>query len=349
MTQMFNQRTVLRRLKSPGELGFPKSDKSPSDEAVPDIYPNEPLSRYSAVGIGGPADFLMIVRHREALLNAIEMACHIASQSGLPWRVFGGLTNVLIPDAGIRGVVILNRTREFNLDEATGQLYATSGVLMAPLAREMVRRGWGGLTWAVGLPGTVGGAIVNNAGAFGGEIDKTLLKAELCQVAKDAQDGGQVFKDVRQRVHTVRPEWFEFGYRYSKLKGAGSGSLGDQKDVVLSGTFQLRARDPQHLTERATAYNVRRKRTQPPGRTLGSTFKNPPGDYAGRLIEAAGLKGLRAGLVIVSAHHANFFINEGGGTAADFRALIDLVREEVHKRFGINLEIEIEIADWDRE
>jgi UDP-N-acetylmuramate dehydrogenase len=114
---------------------------------------------------------------------------------------------------------------------------------------------------------------------------------------------------------------------------------------VLSAVFQLRARDPSHLAERATAYNKRRKRAQPSGRTLGSTFKNPPGDYAGRLIEAAGLKGACVGGVGVSTHHANFFINEGGGTAADFRALIDLVREEVRKRFGVDLEPEIEIVE----
>ena len=338
---MFDQRTVLQSLENASDPRFPKPDKYPSDVESPAIYPNEPLARYSAIGIGGVADFLVIVRSRDALLSAVEMACHAACQSGLPWRIFGGLTNVLLPDTGMPGIVILNQAREFSIDVATGQLYASSGMLIAPLAREMVRRGWGGLTWAVGLPGTLGGAVVNNAGAFGGEIATNLLKAEILRASRGwhAEKFSQSANQYPE-VDTVEPDWFEFSYRHSNLKGTG------QKDIVLSATFQLRARDPQHLADKATAYKARRKRTQPPGRTLGSTFKNPPGDYAGRLIEAAGLKGLRVGEIVVSPHHANFFINEGAGTATDFIGLIDLVREEVRKQFGVNWETEIEIANW---
>ncbi len=349
---MLDQRTAQRSLEIAGGLDIPKSDKYSSGidlsdidlqgmEDPPAIYPNEPLAPHSAVGIGGIADYLITARSRGALLNAVERARPAAYQSGLPWRIFGGLTNVLLPDTSIPGIVVLNQVREFSLDVATGQLYASSGTPIAPLAREMVRRGWGGLTWAIGLPGTVGGAVVNNAGAFGGEIATTLLTAKILRASR-GWHAEKLSQSVSQypEVDIVASDWFEFGYRYSKLKGLR------QKDIVLSATFQLRARDPNHLADKAAVYRARRKRTQPLGRTLGSTFKNPPGDYAGRLIEAAGLKGLQVGEVFISPHHANFFINEGAGTAADFIKLIDLVREEVYKQFGIKLETEIEIADW---
>jgi UDP-N-acetylmuramate dehydrogenase len=113
--------------------------------------------------------------------------------------------------------------------------------------------------------------------------------------------------------------------------------------VVLSATFQLKLRNPEHLAKKAAEYNERRRRTQPPGKTLGSTFKNPPGDYAGRLIEAAGLKGVQVGGFVISEQHANFFMNEGGGTAADYQTLIHLVQDKVMTQFGIQLEPEIEI------
>jgi UDP-N-acetylmuramate dehydrogenase len=203
------------------------------------------------------------------------------------------------------------------------RVYAESGAIVAPLAREAVRRGWGGLTWAVGLPGTVGGMVVNNAGAFGGETAGALAAAEV------------VGRDGVPQV--VTPDWFDFKYRCSRLKGAGDDW------IVLDATFQLRPRDPAHLQRKAQEYQVRRKTHQPPGRTLGSTFKNPEGDYAGRLIEAAGLKGARVGGVVVSEKHANFFVNEGEGTAADYVALINRVQAEVAQRFGVYLEPEIEI------
>ncbi len=279
---------------------------------------NAPLAPHAMAGVGGPADGLIVARSRESLIEALRLTW----EAGVPWRVFGGLTNVLLPDSGVRGVVILNQAREvqFNTD---CRVWAESGALMVKAAREAVQRGWGGLTWAVGLPGTVGGAIVNNAGAFGGEISRTLTSAEVLEPGKDPQE--------------VEPDWFDFTYRRSRLKSAG------QSAVVLSATFQLTARDPADLTQKAAEYTERRRRAQPPGKTLGSTFKNPPGDYAGRLIEAAGLKGARCGGFVVSMQHANFLMNDAGGAAADFRALIGLIQARVQEQFGIRLEPEIEI------
>ena len=293
-----------------------------SDAAQRDV----PLARYSGVGIGGPAELLVIARNRDTLVRAVGLA----HEAGIRWRVFGGLTNILLPDGGLRGVVILNHARHVEYDTAQHGMpphcvVAESGAIIAKVAQETTRRGWGGLTWAVGLPGTVGGAVVNNAGAFGGEIAKTLIAAELL-----TPEG---------TVQKVGPDWFAFQYRYSKLKAVR------MAEIVVSATFQLKPRDPVVLAAKASEYTERRQRAQPPGRTLGSTFKNPPGDYTGRLIEAVGLKGVRHGGCVISEHHANFFINDGNGTAADYQALIDLAQAEVERQFGIRLEPEIEIVE----
>jgi UDP-N-acetylmuramate dehydrogenase len=280
---------------------------------------DEPLASYSRVGIGGPADLLIVARSREELIEAVRLV----SAAEVPWRIYGGLTNILLPDSGLRGVVILNHARHVAFDEDLLRVRAESGAIVVKVAREAVRRGWGGLTWAVGLPGTIGGAVVNNAGAFGGEVAGTLVSAEIV--------------DAEGQVQRVPADWFDFRYRCSKLKGAGA------RWLVLDAVFQLRERDPEHLDAKAAEYTVRRRRTQPPGLTLGSTFKNPQDDYAGRLIEAAGLKGTRRGGVVISDHHANFLINEGGGRAADFRALVAHVQETVSSAFDVWLEPEIEM------
>jgi UDP-N-acetylmuramate dehydrogenase len=279
---------------------------------------NGVLAQYSAAGVGGPADVLVVARTPADVQRAIVESRALA----LPYKVFGGLSNCLVSDRGLQGVIVLNQARDFRFADDY-QIHADSGALVIKVARAAVARGWGGLTWAVGLPGTVGGAVINNAGAFGGETSKALRSAVLLG------PGGN--------VHEVTPDWFNFRYRCSRLKGAG------EDWVVLTATFQLRPRDREHLQAKAAEYTQRRQRTQPPGRTLGSTFKNPEGDYAGRLIEAAGLKGTRVGSIVVSHHHANFFVNEGGGTAADYLTLIRQVQDEVERKFGIRLEPEIEL------
>lgn len=279
---------------------------------------NAQLATYSWVGVGGPADILYIAHSRDNLVQAVSMAQHYA----VPWRVYGGLTNVLLPDSGLRGLVILNHLRSYKFVNES-QVYVESGAIVVKVAREAVRKGFGGLTWAVGLPGTMGGAIVNNAGAFGGEISRILRQAEVFLPEKGIQ--------------AVGPEWFDFSYRNSKLKAAW------EKALVLSTCFQLVRRDPANLGAKADEYHQRRHQTQPAGKTLGSTFKNPEGDYAGRLIEAAGLKGTRIGGFVISEKHANFFINDGEGSAADYKELIHLTQKTVSDKFGIYLEPEIEI------
>ncbi len=266
------------------------------------------------------AERLVIVREREQLFNAV----HEARAVGAPWWVFGGLSNVLLPDDALRGTVIINRIRRIVFDEAALQVRVASGTPMVMLAKAAIQRGWDGLTWAAGLPGSVGGAVVNNAGAFGGEVAATLVSAEIWDVAEDT-------------VTEVPASWFEFDYRHSRLKGAFNHHL------VVSATFQFKPAPPDELKQRSETILHKRMITQPGGRSLGSVFVNPPGDHAGRLIEAAGLKGVSRGGIAVSEQHANFFINRRRGTAEDYLALLRLVQQTVADKFGVLLFPEIEV------
>ncbi|MBL8155620.1 MAG: UDP-N-acetylmuramate dehydrogenase, partial [Anaerolineae bacterium] len=193
------------------------------------------------------------------------------------------------------------------------------------LARKCQARGLSGLEWAVSVPGTLGGAIVNNAGAHGSD-----MAASLCDVVVlDAERGPQML--------TVAE--LEYGYRTSCLK-----QRADRRFLVLMATLALTPSDPAAILERMEHFIAYRKQTQPPGASLGSIFKNPPGDHAGRLIEAAGLKGFRIGGAQISPIHANFFINSGGATAADYYALICHAQETVRQKTGVELELEVELV-----
>ncbi len=186
-----------------------------------------------------------------------------------------------------------------------------------------------GLEWAATVPGSVGGAVVGNAGAHGGDTAGSLDRA-----------------GILHREHGRR-EWgvdeLGFGYRTSWLK------RNPGQAVVLNGGFRLEQSNTESVRAKLAEFNEYRQRTQPTGASLGSMFQNPPGDHAGRLIEAAGLKGARRGEVEISTLHANFFVNRGGGRASDVYALIQLARQTVSERFGVELELEIElVGNWER-
>lgn len=282
---------------------------------------DEPLAKYTAARLGGPADWLYIARRSNAELVEVLTTCWA---NDLPVHVIGGGANVLISDEGIRGLVVINRFSAIEfLDE--GQVWVTAGTGLTVLARRCASRGLAGLEWAVSVPGTVGGAVVGNAGAHGGDMAGTVRRITLV----DMQDGQQ----------TIDVDQMNYGYRTSMLKARS-----DRRFVVLEALMQLTPDEPAQIEARMDAMIEQRKRTQPPGASLGSVFKNPPGDYAGRLIEAAGLKGYAIGGAQVSPVHANFFINRGAATARDYYTLIGHVREMVAAQFGVWLEPEIEIA-----
>ncbi len=286
---------------------------------------NEPLAKYTSARIGGPAEFLVTAETADELAEQVRAA----RQIGLRPFILGGGANILVSDAGLRGLVILNRARRLEFLDQTEPpaVWAESGVNLGMMARQCAARGLGGLEWAATVPGTVGGAVYGNAGAHGGEVAHSLRMAEILH-----PDG---------IVKRWTPEELAFGYRSSALKRQAAGY------VILAAEFGLERGAPAVLQERLEAFAEQRKRTQPPGASLGSMFKNPPGDYAGRLIEAAGLKGARVGNTEISPVHANFFVNQGEGRAADVFALIHLAHDAVKARFGVDLELEVElVGEW---
>ena len=279
---------------------------------------NEPLARYTVARLGGPADALITVDSQTMLNEVAQLAWEYA----WPTRIIGGGANVLFSDLGFRGLIVVNHAKQINVD-AGGSVTAESGAVLTHIARQTIEKGLSGFEWAVSVPGTLGGAIVNNAGAHGGDIANCLVSAEIA---------------FPQHAETWPLVNFDYHYRESALKRRADSF------VVLSGRLQLApGHDPAILQAQADEWSAHRKRTQPPGASLGSMFKNPPGDYAGRLMEAAGLKGTQVGGVMISPVHANFFVNTGSGTASDYLGLIRRARDAVQTAFGIDLDLEIEL------
>lgn len=295
-----------------------------------------PLARYTTARVGGLADVLISANSKDDLVDVVSRLWNL----DVPFLIIGGGSNMLISDAGIREIVVYNRARQVRFDEAshTPTVRAESGANIGLIARQAAARGLAGLEWAAGIPGTVGGAVVGNAGAHGSDMAGSLFMAEILhQQQKD--------DNIHGDLHPVIEEWpvhrFGFGYRNSVLKH----QKGDM--VVLSVVFHLLRSSAEGLQKKIQEYVAIRQRTQPPGASMGSMFKNPSGDYAGRLIEAVGLKGTRIGGAEISPKHANFFINNGEATAMDIKQLIDLARRKVAEKFGVGLELEIElVGDW---
>ncbi len=292
------------------------------------LQENVCMANYTTARVGGIADALLIVNDSREL----ESACCRLWEMEIPMTVLGSGSNVLISDAGIRGVVIINRAHAVRVNTHTDppSVWAESGANLSGVARQVALRGLSGMEWAATIPGTVGGAVVNNAGAHDGNMQGSLIVAEILH-----RESGKTRWSSEQ---------FGYGYRSSILKGKPG------KVVVLTAQMRLSLSTPEAVKARMSAFNTRRRETQPAGASLGSMFKNPPGDYAGRLIEAAELKGTRIGGVEISAKHANFFINIGGATAADIWKLIRLTQDKVQQKFGVPLELEVEtLGEWQPE
>ena len=291
---------------------------------------DEPLARYTAARMGGPADYVYVARKDSALDDMIAVA-QAAWADNVPVRVIGGGANILVSDAGVRGLVVVNRITEIQFDDwHDGRtVSASSGTNLQILAKACAERGLSGMEWAVGVPGTVGGAAVNNAGAHGADMAASIADV----VVLEAESGPQLYTNSD----------LAYDYRYSMLKGRQ-----DRRFIVLLATFVLPYAERDHIKAKMAEFNAYRKRTQPPGASLGSIFKNPAGDYAGRLIESCGLKGYTVGGAQVSPIHANFFINTGGvAKASDYFALIRHVQAMVQAQTGVTLALEVEtLGDW---
>ncbi len=291
------------------------------------LLQNEPLAKYTAARLGGRADWLYIAKPKSSvddLINIIQSAW----KADISVRLLGGGANVLVSDKGFRGLVIVNHLSDIRFEEDI--IHANSGTSLVHLARRCQSQGYKGMEWAIGVPGTVGGAVVNNAGAHGTEMKDSIVTVTIL----DAEQGQQ----------QLRHADLNFAYRESALK-----KRPDKRFLVLSATLKLGKDHPDAIQERMNEFNAYRKRTQPPGASLGSIFKNPPNDYAGRLIESCGLKGYTIGNAQVSPVHANFFINAGGtATATDYYRLIQHVQSNVQHQTGISLQLEVELfGEWD--
>lgn len=283
---------------------------------------NESLASHTTFRIGGTADLFVEARTLDELVEFVRRA----RQHGVPIFILGNGSNVLVLDRGIRGLVIKNQCDEFSLDIINSEraiLRAESGATLPSLANRLARQGWAGLEWAIGVPGTIGGAVVGNAGAHNACVADNVTRV--------------VMLDPTGAICELPKTGLAFDYRMSRFKHAPG-------EIVLRADFEMRRDDPQACIARMNQYLEHRRRTQPTEPSVGSMFKNPPGDSAGRLIDQAGLKGARVGGIEVSQVHANFFVNRGGATASDVMQLIEVVRARVRTQFGIELELEIEVV-----
>ncbi|HEY8807759.1 MAG TPA: UDP-N-acetylmuramate dehydrogenase [Candidatus Limnocylindria bacterium] len=281
----------------------------------------EPMSRHTSLHIGGPADYFVRVRSEADLVGVIR----VAREAELPTFMLGGGTNLLVADAGIRGVVLENAFSE--VDVRGTVLDAASGTPLASVAAAAARNGVLGLEWMATVPGTVGGAVHGNAGAFGSDTASALIDARLL--------------DLNGDIWNARVDELAYSYRTSSLQKTPA--------ICVRARFQGEPGDRPTAVKRIKEMANERIAKQPLAQpNTGSIFRNPPGDHAGRLIEAAGLKGTRIGDAMVSQKHANFIVNAGDATATDVRALMRRCQAEVKERFGIDLVPEVElVGQWD--
>jgi UDP-N-acetylmuramate dehydrogenase len=276
---------------------------------------NEPLSRHTSMGVGGPASVMAFPRSTAELRKALEVRRALDA----PHRVLGGGSNLVVVDEGLDELVINTQDLEHVRLGDDGVVTAEGGANLIRLVVRCCRAGWAGLQSAVGIPGSVGGAAVMNAGAYGFSISEVMQEI----VVLDA-DG----------VRTQPPEGWRFHYRGSSIP---------EGSAVASVTVKLAPGDPEAMGVEIRELQLQRVRSQPGGRNAGCVFKNPPGGAAGKLIDDAGLKGLRRGTAVVSPKHANFVVNEGGARARDVLEILDVVRETIARRTGLELELEVRV------
>lgn len=290
--------------------------------ALGPVRQDEPLSRHVTFGVGGPADAYFAARSEDQLRGAYALA----KLHGVPVFIFGSGSNILVGDRGIRGLVIENRTGQVEGPTQNGaglKVRVASGVSFAALARRLSSAGYAGLEWAAGIPGSLGGAVVTNAGAYGSALSDVLKSARLA--------------DDRGEITEMTPDDLQLTYRESAFT---KGAVRDR--IVLSVDLRVAPGDAAALKARLKELDRERKAAQPPGRNCGSVFKNPPGEHGSWwYVDQAGLRGHRIGNACFSEQHTNFIQNLGRATAKDIADLIRLAQDRVRERFGTELETEV--------
>ena len=282
------------------------------------VKTQEPLDRHTTFRIGGPAEYYVAPRS-EAEVGAV---CALAQAANVPLRVLGNGSNLIVPDAGVTGIVLHVARALAGVERNDHEVHAGAGLPLVQLMQFAARQGLEGMEWACGIPGTVGGALLTNAGTPAGEMSDVTTRIRVVE-----RDGN---------LRELAPGDFAFAYRKSSLRERGC--------VAVGATVRLQPGDRDAIFERIKNYNQRRLLTQPVGTwNSGCIFKNCPPHRIGQEIDRAGLKGRRVGHASVSTVHGNFIVNEGGARAADVLELIACIKHELEPRLGVHLEEEVEI------
>ena len=286
------------------------------------VFLEEPMAEHITFRVGGPAEWFVPVKTTEQLKQVMELC----REQKVPYYIIGNGSDLLVADSGIRGVII-RLTGEFEeitanekVNEGVCDICAGAGVMLATLSLRAGKKGFTGLEFANGIPGTVGGAVLMNAGAYGGEIKDTIVAADV--LTKDGE------------LRRLEKEELKLSYRHSVMMESG--------DVVLRAYFRLTVRPKLQIFVMMESYRKARQEKQPLNYpSAGSTFKRPEGYFAGKLIQDAGLSGYKVGGAMVSQKHAGFVINAGNATAADIYQLIQHIRQTVKEKFQVELEPEV--------
>ena len=279
------------------------------------LLENEPMSKHTSYGIGGPASAYITPYDRKDLAQILQFA----HKNKLPIYFIGSGSNLLVADQGINGIVVSPARSLKKLEIDGNSIRAESGVMLGRLVKECMKNNLSGLETLVGVPGTLGGALVMNAGAFGGEISNYLQSVEIMK--------------MNGSTKTYKTKDINFSYRFSSFK---------QDEFIILASFILPNEDPNIIKQKKNIASSGRKTNQPlKFRSAGSVFKNPENFAAGYLIDKVGLKGKKIGGAEISTHHANFFINHGNASAEDITKLIKLAKKAVFEKFNIELELEI--------
>ena len=284
-------------------------------------FMNESLKKHTTYGIGGPADLMIFPKSKQDLIKVVE----IINENKIQLTILGSGSNVLVSDNGIRGAVISlkNSLKQIEVDENI--LYAECGTMLGKIVKHAVKNNLIGLENLNGVPGTLGGALIMNAGAWGGEISENLIHVEII--------------NSKSEIQKIQKKDLNFSYRQSSF---------NKDDILLSAKFNLRKADKDIIKEKFIEAQSGRKKSQPLNkRSAGSLFKNPKNNSAGKLLDEAGLKGFSIGDAKISEKHANFFINDGDATSKDMLMLIKKAHKEVKDKFNINLSLEVKLMGFD--
>jgi UDP-N-acetylmuramate dehydrogenase len=284
-----------------------------------DIQQHVSLASKTTMGVGGPAEYYSEVRTTEDMQKALQWA----EKQKIRWYIIGNASNILFEDEGFKGLIIHNKIRHFQLHE--GHIILGSGSLINPTIFKLSEFGLSGLEKLFGVPGTIGGALFQNASAFGGCISDFLLSAQVLD------------RDQGWKAISWSKDDFDFKYRLSKVKA----HLG--KYIITEATFSFRKDTPENIKNTVQMINTKRQ-TKPIGKSVGSFFTNPDGHIAGQLIEAAGLKGFKVGGAFVSEIHANYLMNDGSATTLDILKLCTTIQTRVKETSGIMLEREVRVV-----